>query len=95
MSVAGAVRLGGWPAAVFLVVTSALAVVLIKDESRRLFVDLQSLERTRDELNMHWSRLKIEGRYRASHDRIWLEAKTRLGMDRPAPERIVIVDIEY
>ena len=95
MNVSGAMRAGLWPGAVFLVVLSALAVVVVKHESRKLFVELQTLERKRDELNVHWSRLKLEGGYWASHDRVRLQAETRLGMDRPAPERIVIVDIEY
>ena len=90
-----AARTAFLPAAVLLVVLSALLVVAVKHESRKLFVDLQRLERERDELNVNWGRFKLEGGYLASHDRIWSEAETRLGMDRPAPGRMAIVNLEY
>lgn len=77
---------------VLAVMLSALAVVAVKHESRKRFVELQALERTRDELNAHWGKLKLEGALWASHDRIQGEAESRLGMDRPAPGRIVVVE---
>ena len=89
------VRLTILPAAVLLVVLSALLVVAVKHESRKLFVELQRLERERDELNVSWSQFKLELGGYASHDRIWSEAGTRLGMDRPDPGRMAIVNLEY
>lgn len=83
------------PAAVLLVASSALSVVVVKHESRKLFVELQALERKRDDLNVHWSRVKLEGGYWASHARVQTYAEERLDMDRPSPERVVIIDIEY
>ena len=84
-----------WPLASALLVLSALLVVVAKHESRRLFVDLQALERERDELNVEWGRFKLETGYLASHDRVRREARRRLGMDRPDPGRIAIVNLEY
>jgi len=88
-------RASFWPAGAALLVLSALLVVVAKHESRKLFVELQGLERVRDELNVNWGRLKLESGYLASHDRIRDEAVRRLGMDRPAPGRMAIVNLEY
>ena len=90
-----AMRLAAWSAAVSLVTLSALLVVAVKHESRKLFVELQVLEHLRDELNVRWSQLRIEGGFWASHDRVRRDAEERLGMERPVYERIVIVDVRY
>ena len=84
-----------WPLAAALLVLSALLVVMVKHESRKLFVELQALERTRDELNVNWGQLKIESGYLSSHDRVRRVAETRLGMDRPDPGRMAVVNMEY
>ena len=84
-----------WPVGTALVVLTALMVVVAKHESRRLFVELQGLERERDELNVGWGRLKLESGYLASYDRVRSLAETRLGMDRPDPGRMAIVNLEY
>ena len=84
-----------WPLAAALLVLSALLVVMVKHESRKLFVELQALERTRDELNVNWGQLKIESGYLSSHDRVRRVAETRLGMDRPDPGRMAVVNLEY
>ena len=76
-------RAAFWPAAAAALVLSALLVVVAKHESRKLFVELQGLERVRDELNVNWGRLKLESGYLASHDRVRDKAVRRLGMDRP------------
>ena len=89
----GRVVLG--PAIAALVVLTALLVVVVKHESRRLFVELQGLERERDELNVTWGQLKLESGYLASYDRVRSLAETRLGMDRPDPGRMAIVNLEY
>lgn len=91
----GMLRFALWPASAAALVLSALFVVVVKHESRKLFVELQALERARDELNVNWSQLRIESGYLASHDRIRSVAETRLGMDRPDPGRTAIVNLEY
>ena len=84
-----------WPVSAALLVVTALLVVVVKHESRKLFVELQALERTRDELNVNWGQLKVESGYLASHDRVRQVAETRLGMDRPDPGRMAVVNLEY
>jgi cell division protein FtsL len=41
-------------------VLSALALVYTKHESRKLFVELETLTHERDELNIEWGQLQIE-----------------------------------
>lgn len=84
-----------WPAAILAAVLSAILVVVVKHESRKLFVELQGLERVRDELNVNWGRLKLESGYLAAHDRIRSVAQSHLGMDRPDPGQMAIVNLEY
>ena len=95
MRALAAARVVAGPAAAVLLVLTALLVVIVKHESRKLFVELQGLERVRDELNVNWGRFKLESGYLASHDRVRSEAETRLGMDRPDPGRVAIVNLEY
>ena len=95
MRALAAARAMFWPVAATLLVLSALLVVVAKHESRTLFVELQGLERVRDELNVNWGRLKLESGYLASHDRVRNVAERRLGMDRPDPGRMAIVNLEY
>lgn len=73
-----------------LVTVSALGVIASRHESRQLFAELRQLERDRDELNEDWRRLKLEGGYWSSYDRISVEAQQQLGMHRPALEELVI-----
>ncbi len=70
---------------------TALAVVLAKHESRKMFVELQGLERSRDELNVEWGRLQLEQGTWATHSRIESVARTKLGMEIPRADAIVLV----
>ena len=90
-----AMRIAIWPAALFLALLSALLVVVVKHESRKLFVELQGLERARDELNVNWGQLKLESGYLAAHDRVRSLARAHLDMGRPDPGQMAIVNLEY
>ncbi|VAW89167.1 Cell division protein FtsL [hydrothermal vent metagenome] len=73
------------------VLFSALGVVYSKHHSRKLFVELQSLEGMRDGLNVEWGQLQLEQSTWATPSRIEQVARTRLEMDVPKPDQIVIV----
>lgn len=72
--------------AIFL---SAMQVVIARHETRRLFVELQGMEKTRDELNEEWGRLQLEQSTWAINDRI--EAVVRTQLDMKIPERSSVV----
>jgi cell division protein FtsL len=78
----------GFFIAIFL---SALQVVIARHETRRLFVELQALERTRDELNEEWGRLQLEQSTWAINDRIEMFARTNLGMKMPEQNAVVLL----
>ena len=73
-----------------LAVASALAVVVQKHESRRLFVELQGLEQQRDRLQVEWSRLRLEQGAWSTHGRVERLARERLGMVPPDRDAVVI-----
>ncbi len=70
---------------------TSLAVVLVKHESRKMFVELQGLETVRDELNVEWGRLQLEQGTWATHARIESLARDKLGMEVPRADAIVLV----
>ena len=73
-------------------VTSALALVYTKHESRKLFVELEALTQERDELNIEWSRLQIEQGTWATHARIEQVATDNLSLVRPDATEIFVIE---
>lgn len=74
------------------VMASAVAVVYARHESRRLFIELQSLYEVRDDLNVDWGRLQIERSTWASLGRVEQMAGDKLEMRVPDPAAVVIVE---
>ncbi len=72
-------------------VASAIGVVWARYRSRVLFVELQHLERVRDELEIEWGRLQLEQAALAAPGRVEQVARKRLRMHVPTPEETVIV----
>ena len=72
-------------------VVTALLVVFARHEHRQLFVQLNKLQRDRDELNIEFGRLQLEQATWAESNRIDQVARTRLGMKFPATDEIVVV----
>jgi cell division protein FtsL len=73
------------------VLLSAVGAVYARHEARKHFVELQALERTRDELNLEWGRLRIEQGMLATHARVERLASDKLGMHIPAATDVTIV----
>lgn len=71
---------------------SAMETVVARHEARKLFVEIQSLEKVRDELNEEWSRLLLEQTTWATDVRIETIAKTRLDMMEPVPHFLLVTD---
>lgn len=74
-------------------VASAVAVVYSKHRSRRLFVELQSLERERDQLNVEWGRLRLEQGTWATPGRVEQAAREQLNMKMPERGDVVVVRV--
>ena len=75
-------------AAVFV---SAIGVVYSIHQSRKMFVQLQSLQAQRDEMDVEWGRLQLEQSTWATDARIEELASSKLDMIIPAPNMIVMV----
>jgi cell division protein FtsL len=73
-------------------VTSALALVYTKHESRKLFVELETLTRQRDDLNIEWGQLQIEQSTWATHARIEQVATDNLSLVRPEATEIFVIE---
>jgi cell division protein FtsL len=73
-------------------VLSAVALVYTKHESRKLFVELESLTDERDELNIEWGQLQIEQSTWATHARIEQVAVDDLSLVRPKSTEIYVIE---
>ena len=74
--------------AVFL---SAIQIVLSQHESRKLFVEIQQLEKERDALNEEWGRLQLEQSTWATDGRVEKAAREMLHMKLPELNSPVVV----
>ncbi|MEJ2345091.1 MAG: cell division protein FtsL [Gammaproteobacteria bacterium] len=74
-----------------VVLGSALVVVYAKHESRKLFVELQALQKDQDNMDVEWDRLQLEQSAWATHSRIEKIARAKLHMHTPSPDEIEII----
>ena len=74
----------------FAVLVSAVEVVIARHETRKLFIEIQDLEKTRDQLNEEWGRLQLEQSTWATDDRIESFARMQLGMKNPERKFMVL-----
>ena len=70
---------------------SAFAIVYSKHQSRKLFVELQTVRKQIDELNIEWGRLQLEQSAWSAHGRIESIARKRLSMKLPDANEIVYI----
>jgi len=71
--------------------TSAIAVVWSRNESRELFMRLTTLQNQRDALNVEFGRLELEQATWADPARIEQVARQKLGMINPPPQDIRVI----
>ncbi len=76
---------------ILVVFLSALEIVITQHQTRKLFVEIQELEKTRDGLNEEWGRLQLEQSTWATDDRIENMARMKLGMEDPQFKLIILV----
>lgn len=66
-----------------LALSSAVLVVQVKNDNRRLTNDSNKLRDERDRLDVEWSQLQLEEAAHSSHSRIETIARTQLKMVEP------------
>jgi len=70
---------------------SALATVYVQHHRRMQFVELRTLERERDAMQVEWGQLKLEQSTWATHERIERLALKKLDMHMPPAAEIVLI----
>lgn len=74
-----------------LLLLSSVGLVYVQHRHRALYVELQSLERERDSLDVEWGKLQLEQSTWATHERIESLARKRLGLRVPPISETVLV----
>ncbi len=77
--------------AFLLVLVSAAGVIYSKHESRKLFVQLQALQKEQDQMDIEWGRMQLEQSTWATHGRIERLARKKLDMQIPSVDKVVII----
>ena len=70
---------------------SAAGAIWCKHRTRQLFVQLESLNAHRDDLEIEWGQLQLEQSAWSTHAFVERVASTRLHMAMPPPKEIEIV----
>lgn len=70
---------------------SAVKVVIARHDTRKLFVEIQKLEKDRDDFNEEWGRLQLEQSTWATDARIESVAKTELHMIEPETRSVMLI----
>jgi cell division protein FtsL len=78
-------------ALVVALVSSAVAAVYAKHESRKLFAAFSALIDERDRLDSDWSRLQMEQSAVSTHSRVEQLAREQMRMRNPRPEEIELL----
>jgi len=73
------------------VMASAIGLVYSKHQTRKLFVELQQLNKEVVSLNTEWGRLQLEQSAWADHGRIEQIARDRLEMVTPEAEQVAFI----
>jgi len=73
------------------IMSSAVSVIYSKHQSRKLFVELQKLEKQIDELDIEWGRLQLEQSTWSSHGRIEKIARNKLHMTLPKANEVIYI----
>ena len=77
-----------------LVMVSAVLVVTVRHHNRIAFVALQEVEAQKIELQSEWGRLMLEKATWSMHNNVADDARKRLVMAPPAPEKIVTLELQ-
>lgn len=76
---------------VIMVLTTAFAVVSVKNLNRHLVTELTFLEKTRDAMHVQWGQLLLEQNTWAAQARTQHIAQEQLSMAIPAAQNVVMI----
>ena len=73
------------------VMSSAIGVINAKHQARTAFVELQALQKLRDDMQVNWGRLQLEQAAWSTHSRVEQIASSRLDMILPTKNAMKII----
>jgi cell division protein FtsL len=73
------------------VIALSVKVVTNRHQARQLFVQVQQLEKERDQLGATWSRLVLEQSTQLNQVHVESRARDALGMRKPTAESIKVI----
>jgi cell division protein FtsL len=76
-----------------VVLVSSFFVITIRHKNRLAFIQLQKHEEMRDQLQTRWGQLMLEKATWSIEHNIAEDARTRLSMSPPPPEKIITVQL--
>ncbi len=79
------------PVLLVATVATAMSAAYAKHQSRKLFVELQTLESERDAMNVEWGQLQLEQSTHTTHGKVEHAARERLSMQIPTPRQVTIL----
>lgn len=79
------------PILAVILVICALAVVTARHQARKLFIELQGVQKQSRDLDVEWGRLQLEQSTWAMHSRIEQIARGQLHMSVPGPKNIQVI----
>ena len=79
---------------VLLITVSALVVVTARHEARKLFLELQRVQKVGSDLEVEWQRLLLKQASWAMYHKVEAIASQRLGMSNPDASRIRVLPAE-
>ena len=74
-----------------IVMITAMSLIYTQHQSRKKFVELQQVQKVRDDIEVEWGRLQLEQGAWTTHGRVEQIARSRLNMEIPAADSVVII----
>ncbi len=74
-----------------MVLSSAMAVIYVKHESRLLFAELRNIQKLQDQEMIEWSRLQLQNSTLATHSNV--ESRARKTLKMRLPENVQLVQL--
>ena len=71
---------------------TAMSLIYAQHQSRKKFVELQQLQKVRDDIEVEWGKLQLEQGAWTTHGRVEQIARNRLNMEIPTADSVVIIN---
>ncbi|WP_305909274.1 cell division protein FtsL [Methylomarinum sp. Ch1-1] len=74
-----------------MLLLSALSVIYSKYQTRRIFIEIQRMEKLLDHYEVEWGRLQLELTMLTEENRVEIEARNRLKLIMPERDKIIYI----